>query len=85
MANSKQLRGIRQNVRFQSLTQNVGGLIKNRADRFLPPSAAVTIENMHATSEGSWTARNIGYSNKNETAYQSGATMTGLIWYTDSS
>lgn len=85
MANSKQLRGIRQNVRFQSLTQNVGGLIKNRADRFLPPSAAVTIENMHATSEGSWTARNVGYENMNGTAYQSGATMTGLIWFTDSS
>jgi hypothetical protein len=81
-APNKRLRGIRPNVRFRPLTQNVGGAVTNRAERFMTPSQAVSIENMHAESEGSWTARNIGYTNKNSSVYESGATFQGLHWYT---
>lgn len=80
---SKQLRGIRQNVRFRGHTQNIGGMRQNRAERYMPVSEAVSIINMHSESEGSWTAHNIGYTNKNGTAYQSGADMQGLHWYVE--
>lgn len=78
---SKRLRGIRQNVRYRPLTQNVTGMVTNRAERFMPASAAVNVENMHAESEGSWTANQIGYTNLN-TQYESGADFQGLHWYT---
>ena len=79
---SKRLRGIRSNVRFRTMTRNIGGMRENRAERFMSPDEAVSIINMHSESEGSWTAHQIGYTNKNETAYQSGAAFQGLHWFT---
>lgn len=82
-ASSQRLRGIRQNVRYRALTQNIGGMRENRAERYMSASEAVSIINMHSESEGSWTAHNIGYTNQNETAYQSGADFQGLHWFTE--
>lgn len=78
---SKQSRGIRQNVRFRPMATNTVGMVANRAERFMPISAAINIENMHAVAEGSWSAHQVGYENMNGTVYESGAAFQGLFWY----
>lgn len=69
-----------------SLRNNTSGMVQNRAEAFLPASAAVDIINMHATDEGSWSADRAGYSvvNSGGTAYESGASIDGLFWFTGS-
>lgn len=83
---NKRSRGIRENVRVGNLKRNVLGTVQNKAESFLPPEAATDIINMHATEEGSWSADNVGYTELNDggTAYESGASIDGAAWYTDS-
>lgn len=81
VSRNKQLRGIRPNVKYRPATLNTGGVRQNRAERFMTMSDATIIKNMHSESEGSWTAHNIGYTNKNATVYESGASLQGLHWY----
>jgi hypothetical protein len=83
---SKKSRGIRQNVRVGNLKRNVLGTVQNKAESFLPPEAAKDILNMHATEEGSWSADNVGYTliNDADTAYEAGASLDGMAWFTDS-
>jgi hypothetical protein len=84
---SKASRGIRSNVKTFRLKQNVSGMAQNKAEAFLRPDQAVDIVNMHATEEGSWSADLVGYTkiNSGGTAYESGAAVDGLNWWTDSS
>lgn len=84
---SKASRGIRSNVKTFRLKQNVSGMAQNKAETFLRPDQAVDIVNMHATEEGSWSADLAGYTkiNSGGTAYESGAAIDGLKWWTDSS
>lgn len=85
MPSSKKLRNIQSNFRTANLKQNFQGIQQNKADSFLPPSAAVDIINMHSTEEGSWSADKAGYSvvNASGTAYESGARIDGIHWYPD--
>lgn len=84
---SKSSRGIRPNFKQFNLKRNVSGMAQNKAETFLRPDQAVDIVNMHATEEGSWSADKAGYTviNSGGTAYESGAVVDGLYWYTDSS
>lgn len=83
---SKQSRGIRQNVRVDNLKRNILGMAQNKAETFLRPEQASDIVNMHATQEGSWSSDNVGYTliNSGDTAYESGASLDGMVQYIDS-
>lgn len=83
---SKASRGIRPNVKPLKFKSNVSGMAQNKAEAFLTPDKAVDIINMHATEEGSWSADSAGYTviNDGGTAYESGAAVDGLAWFTDS-
>jgi len=84
---SKASRGIRSNVRNSFLTKNLLGLSQNVDERFLSPSEAIDIVNMHSLKDGSWSADKGGYVYLNETAYESGASIDGVYWqqYADGS
>lgn len=83
---SKKSRGIRPNIKAFSLKRNLSGMDQNRDETFLTPDKAVDIINMHATGEGTWSSNDAGYTvlNSGGTAYESGADIDGMHWFTGS-
>lgn len=79
-------RTVRPNIRTYRLKQNVSGIVQNREEVHLRPDQAKDIINMHSTKEGAWSSHNVGYTviNDSATAYESGASVDGLVWYSDS-
>ena len=61
--------------------QNTLGMNLRFNDVSLDAREAEEITNLHATTEGSWTSRNTGYIQLNETAVESGASITSLYEY----
>src|SRR5690242_6830101 len=82
----RDFRGIRSNIKPFNLKQNLTGQVENKAETFMLPNEAVSIQNMHAVTEGSWSADKAGYTvlNSGGTAFESGASVDGLAWYVDS-
>jgi hypothetical protein len=80
---SKASRGIRSNIRTFALQKNLAGISQNRDERFLNPTEAEDIINMHSLKDGTWSADKAGYSHVNGTAAESGAVIDGVHWFTD--
>ncbi len=80
---SKKSRGIRSNIQTKKLQSNLGGISQNRDERFLVPSEAQDIVNMHSIKDGTWSSDKAGYSHLNDTAVESGAVIDGVHWFTD--
>lgn len=85
MPGSKASRGIQQNIRPLNLKSNVGGMVQNKAESFIPITQAVDIQNMHQINQGSWSADFAGYGiiNAGGTPYESGAAIDNLMWFID--
>ena len=72
----------RRNLRALKLQSNLAGISQNRDERFLNPSEAQDIVNMHSLKDGTWSADKAGYDHLNGTAVESGAVIDGVHWFT---
>ncbi|MDH4379095.1 MAG: hypothetical protein QE263_04225 [Vampirovibrionales bacterium] len=73
-------------LRSFNFFNNTGGLNLRHTDTQLVDTDAEEVENLHATSNGSWTTQDIGYTQINATALAfgspSGNTVQGMISFT---
>ena len=61
---------------------NTGGLNLRHTDTQLADTDAEEVENLHATSNGSWTTQDIGYTQLNATALAIGGRVQGMTSFT---